>query len=619
MADEVRNGDESDVGRLVALFNRTLGEDFISLSLPVQLLCDAMIAARPDFLLAVNAQGTILFASSACSELAGISAQTLEGVAFETLVDMQDRADYREFLADTVLPLAGTSFSKLGPLDVRIAPIGGTSSNPIRWTALRVGSIDLLPDSSVDEALFFFSLIDITQREEEEGRIRQQLNFDSMTGLPSRYNLISQVEKHIERNQTTRDEAPFVFVFFDLDRFKNINDALGHRIGDQFLAALCHRLQASFAENQIFARFGGDEFILFLPDMVDLNDASDLCLRTLDLMREPTEVAGYSLSCGASFGLARYPDHGATIDELIQAADTAMYHIKSLGSGGCAIFEASMNAERFSQLELEQELRQALTQGDIVAFFQPIVDLASGVIVGVEALARWRHSRLGLLDPSAFLALAEQAGLVPDIDALVQKSALHCVAYWRTLGHDLTVSINCSSAQIEGADFLQVVESLCEETGFPLERLQIELTEQTLVRQIELAAANIQALRSKGVKVAIDDFGMGYSSLSYLRQFPVDVLKIDQTFIQDIQTQRDAKAGVSLADAIIAMAKGLGLNVIGEGVERPAQIAYLCQQGCDRAQGYLFGEPCDENQMLLTVAQGGFKDLLDATAPAEER
>ena len=440
-----------------------------------------------------------------------------------------------------------------------------------------------------------------------------------MTGLPSRYNLISQVEKHIERNQTTPDEAPFVFVFFDLDRFKNINDALGHRIGDQFLAALCHRLQASFAENQIFARFGGDEFILFLPDMADLNDASDLCLRTLDLMREPTEVAGYSLSCGASFGLARYPDHGATIDELIQAADTAMYHIKSLGSGGCAFFEASMNAERFSQLELEQELRQALTQGDIVPFFQPIVALASGVIVGVEALARWRHSRLGLLDPSAFLALAEQAGLVPDIDALVQKSALHCVAYWRTLGHDLTVSINCSSAQIEGADFLLAIESLCEETGFPLERLQIELTEQTLVRQIELAAANIQALRSMGVKVAIDDFGMGYSSLSYLRQFPVDVLKIDQTFIQDIQTQRDAKAGVSLADAIIAMAKGLGLNVIGEGVERPAQITYLCQQGCDRAQGYLFGEPCDENQMLLTVAQGGFKDLLDVTAPAEER
>ena len=192
-----------------------------------------------------------------------------------------------------------------------------------------------------------------------------------MTGLPSRYSLISQVESHIQSKKVARDDAPFVFVFFDLDRFKNINDALGHRIGDQFLEALCHRLQASLAQNQIFARFGGDEFVLFLPDIADLDEASDLCLRTLDLMREPTEVAGYSLSCGASFGLARYPDHGTTIDALIQAADTAMYHIKSLGSGGCAIFEASMSSERFSQLELEQELREALNQGDFTAFFSP--------------------------------------------------------------------------------------------------------------------------------------------------------------------------------------------------------------------------------------------------------
>ena len=413
--------------------------------------------------------------------------------------------------------------------------------------------------------------------------------------------------------------TPFVFVFFDLDRFKNINDALGHRIGDQFLAALCSRVHGSFAENQIFARFGGDEFVLFLPNIADLDEASDLCLRTLDLMREPIEVAGYSLSCGASFGLARYPDHGTTIDELIQAADTAMYHIKSLGSGGCAIFEASMNAERFSQLELEQELRRALNQGDFVVFFQPIVDLASGQIVGVEALARWRHRRLGLLDPSAFLALAEQAGLVPDIDALVQKSALRCVAHWRRLGHDLAVSINCSSAQIERPDFLQEIESLCEETQFPFERLQIELTEQALVRQIERAAASIQALRDKGVKVAIDDFGMGYSSLSYLRQLPVDVLKIDQSFIQEIQTDSDARAGVSLADAIIAMAKGLGLSVIAEGVERPAQLAYLCHQGCDQAQGYLFGEPCDEKEMQSVLAQGDFRDILDATAPRRRK
>ncbi len=618
MADAVASGEGSDAKRVAALFNRVLGEETISLSPPIQMLCDAMIEGRPDFLLAVNAQGTIQFASGACSELVGVGAQTLEGEAFETLLDVQDRPDYRQFFADTILPLAGQSFSRLGPLDLRIAPVVEEQKSPIRWVALRVSSIDLPPDAG-SNVLFFFSLIDITQREEEEGRIRQQLNFDSMTGLPSRYNLIAQVEEHIESNQASRDDAPFVFVFFDLDRFKNINDALGHRIGDEFLASLCRRLQGSFEDNQIFARFGGDEFILFLPEIADLDEASDLCLSTLDLMREPTEVAGYSLSCGASFGLARYPDHGSTIDELIQTADTAMYHVKSLGTGGCAVFEASMKKERFSQLELEQELRQALIQGDFVTFYQPIVELATGTLAGVEALARWRHVRLGLLEPAAFMTLAEHAGLVPDIDALVQTSALQRVAHWRTLGHDLVLSINCASAQIERPDFIQEIESLCAEADFPLERLQIEVTEQTLVRQVELAAANIQALRAKGVKVAIDDFGMGYSSLNYLHQFPVDVLKIDQTFIQEIQTQSDAKAGVSLADAIIAMAKGLGLTVIGEGVERSAQLDYLCRQGCDQAQGFLFSAPCDEQRMLSVLAQGGYQDILDPTALTEER
>jgi diguanylate cyclase (GGDEF)-like protein len=218
--------------------------------------------------------------------------------------------------------------------------------------------------------------------------------------------------------------SPFVFVFFDLDRFKTVNDALGHRIGDELLSSICQRLNRWLDSAHVFARFGGDEFILFLPSVRDLDEAQTLCLRALDLMREPIDVAGYTLSCGASFGLARYPDHGTTIDALIQAADTAMYHTKSLGTGGCAVFDESMNAERFSQIELEQEMREALAQHAFLAFYQPCVDLVSGEIVAVEALARWQHKRRGLLTPHDFLALANQAGLVAEIDAQVQKSAL---------------------------------------------------------------------------------------------------------------------------------------------------------------------------------------------------
>ena len=611
----MHNQSTSDASRLTQLINHAMGSVVIDMQPNVQQICNTLISARPDYLMLVNAQGQIRFASDACEDLVGIAGAALEDHTFDSLLVAEDRHSYQHFMNESVIPLAGSSFSKLGPLDLRVRIAGETKPEAFRWVALRIASVDLLRGSNQQHALFFFSLMDITHREQEEERILRQLNFDALTGLPSRYNIMSTVEKHIELSD---EGAPFVFVFFDLDRFKTVNDALGHRIGDEFLSSICQRLNRWLDNAHIFARFGGDEFILFLPSMSDLEEAKALCLRALDLMREPMDVAGYTLSCGASFGLARYPDHGTTIDALIQAADTAMYHTKSLGTGGCAVFDESMNAERFSQIELEQEMREALAQQAFLAFYQPCVDLVTGEIVAVEALARWQHKRRGLLNPHDFLALANQAGLVAEIDAQVQQSALRQAAAWRDAGFDLLLSINCSSVQIESADFLPKIESMCAAAGYPLERLQLEITEQTLVRQVELAAANIQSLRAKGVRVAIDDFGMGYSSLTYLRQFPVDVLKIDRTFIQDIQTLAQARVGVSLADAIIAMAKSLGLELIAEGVEYSAQISYLRQQACDMAQGYLFSEPCDAAQMQRLMDQEGFAHLLEAALPIEK-
>ena len=611
----MHNQSTSDASRLTQLINHAMGSVVIDMQPNVQQICNTLISARPDYLMLVNAQGQIRFASDACEDLVGIAGAALEDHTFDSLLVAEDRHSYQHFMNESVIPLAGSSFSKLGPLDLRVRIAGETKPEAFRWVALRIASVDLLRGSNQQHALFFFSLMDITHREQEEERILRQLNFDALTGLPSRYNIMSTVEKHIELSD---EGAPFVFVFFDLDRFKTVNDALGHRIGDEFLSSICQRLNRWLDNAHIFARFGGDEFILFLPSMSDLEEAKALCLRALDLMREPMDVVGYTLSCGASFGLARYPDHGTTIDALIQAADTAMYHTKILGTGGCAVFDESMNAERFSQIELEQEMREALAQQAFLAFYQPCVDLVTGEIVAVEALARWQHKRRGLLNPHDFLALANQAGLVAEIDAQVQQSALQQAAAWRDAGFDLLLSINCSSVQIESADFLPKIESMCAAAGYPLERLQLEITEQTLVRQVELAAANIQSLRAKGVRVAIDDFGMGYSSLTYLRQFPVDVLKIDRTFIQDIQTLAQARVGVSLADAIIAMAKSLGLELIAEGVEYSAQISYLRQQACHMAQGYLFSEPCDAAQMQRLMDQEGFAHLLEAALPIEK-
>ena len=611
----MQNQSTSDASRLTQLINDVMGSVVIDMQSSIQQMCNTLISARPDHLMLVDAQGRIRFASDHCEDLVGIAGVALVGRSFEALLVAEDRHSYQVFMNESVIPLAGSSFSKLGPLDVRVRIAGDANPEDFRWVALRVASVDLLQGSNQQHALFFFSLMDILHREQEEERILRQRNFDALTGLPSRYNIMSTVEKHIELSD---EGSPFVFVFFDLDRFKTVNDALGHRIGDELLSSICQRLNRWLDSAHVFARFGGDEFILFLPSLRDVDEAQTLCLRALDLMREPIDVAGYTLSCGASFGLARYPDHGTTIDALIQAADTAMYHTKSLGTGGCAVFDESINAERFSQIELEQEMREAMAQHAFLAFYQPCVDLVSGEIVAVEALARWQHKRRGLLNPHDFLALANQAGLVAEIDAQVQKSALQQAAVWRAAVFDLLLSINCSSAQIERTDFLPNFESMCAEAGYPLERLQLEITEQTLVQQVQLAASNIQSLCAKGVREAIDDFGMGYSSLSYLRQFPVDVVKIDRTFIQDIQTLAQARVGVSLADAIIAMAKSLGLALIAEGVEYSAQISYLRQQACDMAQGYLFSEPCDTAQMQLLLDQQGFADLLEAAPPIEK-
>lgn len=602
---------DNDVARLIPLMKHALGNVDIDLAPEAQMAFNAIMGSRPDFLVLVDLHRSIRFMSESCESLFGLPSNQLKGQAFQTLIAVPDRGVFDQFMTQRVEPLIGQSFSKLGPLDLRIVrqdPETGEAS--LRWMALRVSSSEVLQHAGPDGAMLFLSLMDITEREAEEKSILQQLNFDALTGLPSRYNILSQIEKHIALNESQGSATPFHLAFFDLDRFKTVNDALGHRLGDQFLASLCHRLQSLFQVGQVFGRFGGDEFLLFLPNMQDLDEATQLCLRALDTLLNPIQVEGYTLSCGASFGIARYPEHGTTVDDLIQAADTAMYHIKSQGLGGCAVFDPAMSAERFSQLELEQELREALIQEDFVAYYQPLVCLRSGQIKGVEALVRWNHKRLGLMEPVNFLPLALQAGLMQEIDLLVQRQALEKAARWRVEGFDIRLSINCSAAQIERPDFLNQIQTLCSETGFPVDKLNIELTEQTLVRQVEHATNNIQAARDQGAQIAIDDFGMGYSSLKYLREFPVDSLKIDQSFIKDLQTDQDVAAGVSLVDAIIAMAKGLGLTLVAEGVERPAQLAYLQAKACDQAQGFLFTEACDADQMMRVFSGAGFASLI---------
>ena len=282
-----------------------------------------------------------------------------------------------------------------------------------------------------------------------------------------------------------------------------------------------------------------------------------------------------------------------------------MYHVKDTGKNNYAVFENSMNMDRFAQIQLEQELRRALAKSELEVYYQPIVSLVSGEITGVEALARWNHARLGLMEPSGFLNLAEEAGLVADLDNFVQREAMQQVSEWRSAGHDIYVSINASAAQLEREDYVSTFTAMLNVSGIVATKVKLELTEKTLIKRKQSIVAKLSYLRDLGVGIATDDFGTGYSSLSYLKDFPLTSLKIDQSFMRDIKDENDA---ASLVDAIIAMAHGLGFSVVAEGVETAAQIRYLLARQCGEAQGYIFSEPLNAEKMLALLASNPAKE-----------
>jgi diguanylate cyclase (GGDEF)-like protein/PAS domain S-box-containing protein len=454
---------------------------------------------------------------------------------------------------------------------------------------------------------------DISERKEAEQVINFQAYHDLLTHLPNRALLKDRLSLAI--TQAQRNKRRLAVMFLDLDRFKIVNDTLGHTMGDRLLKAVANRLQGCLRGGDTLSRFGGDEFTLLLPEVRTRDDVVVIASKILDKLAAPFVIDGHELFVGASIGIAMYPEAGDSVEALIQSADIAMYHVKGRGKNSYQFFSDDMNHKFSTRLSLERELRAALSTGQLRVHYQPQVDLGDGRIIGVEALVRWQHPRHGLIEPAEFLPVAEETGLITQVDEWVQIHAFAEVAEWRRAGlGDVRLSVNMSSQQLEQDAFLDRFLGNLDASGLAADRVKIEITENAIMRDMEVIVPKLRALRKSGVRIAIDDFGTGYSSLSYLQRFPVNTLKIDRSFVGDIRADL---GDASIINAIVAMARGLKLDLIAEGVETRTQLKYLRSQGCREVQGFIFSRPIPGSEFKALLQRDPFVRLVKSDPESE--
>jgi len=428
--------------------------------------------------------------------------------------------------------------------------------------------------------------LDITERKRAEELVRNLAYHDALTGLPNR--LLFQDRLALAVAQAHRHGKGLAVLFLDIDRFKVINDSLGHSVGDLLIREVAVRLRSCLREGDTVARLGGDEFTLLLPDVGQAVDAAKVAKKVLQLVRMPFEIDGRELFVTSSIGISLYPDDGKDAETLVKNADASMYRAKEQGRDHYQLYTPALNETALERLALESSLRKALAHDELRLHYQAILDVATRRVFGVEALLRWQHPELGLVSPGEFIPLAEVTGLILAIGPWVLRTACAQARAWQSVLPGLRMAVNLSARQFQEANLVGHVTDALADTGLDPRFLQLEITESSAMQNAQSAIQTLRELKALGVGLSIDDFGTGYSSLSYLRRFPIDTLKIDQSFIRDIGTDPDDAA---IASAIIALAHTLKLSVVAEGVETPGQLEFLARHGCDRTQGYLFSRP----------------------------
>jgi diguanylate cyclase (GGDEF)-like protein/PAS domain S-box-containing protein len=566
-------------------------------------LLRATLEATADGLLTIDRNGKITSFNTRFAEMWGIPRTVLDEKDDERAIAcvLEQLKDPDEFVAKIKALYADPLASSFDALEFKDGKVFERLSQPQMLDGCPVGRV--------------WSFRDVTQQRRAAEQLHYLAHRDALTDLPNRTLLHDRLSQALV--QAHRAQTFVALMFLDLDRFKAVNDTLGHVVGDLLIRAVAERLLKCVRETDTVARFGGDEFTILLTNVAQAQDAALVARKILEALSHPFHLGGPELFVTTSIGITIYPTDDESVDGLFKNADAAMYRAKEQGRNTYHFYTGELNTKSLDRLTLENDLRHALARNEFVAHYQPQIDLTTGRISGTEALLRWRHPSLGLVSPNRFIPIAEDTGLIGPIGEWILRAACTQSQAWQTAGlAPIRMSVNLSGRQLEDPRFIDTVGRVLRETGLRPDTLDLELTESVIMRNAQSTISTLQDLNRIGVRFSIDDFGTGYSSLSYLKRFPVHVLKIDPSFVRDVTTD---PADAAIVQAIIALAHALHLKVIAEGVERPEQLAWLRANGCDEMQGHLFSRavPADVcTQFLQSGRSLSFETLPDLSRPA---
>lgn len=559
-----------------------------------------IVNTSPDIIYILDQDGHFTFINERIETLLGFSKEDIVGQHYSFLVHHDDMEQAKYVFNERRI---GTRAAKNIELRLKCKDDGNTRHFNNRTLPIELSAMGMYEEerNANNSYMGTYGVArDVTERKVAEETISFQAYHDLLTKLPNRALLNDRLSLAI--TQAKRNDENLAVMFLDLDRFKNINDSLGHMIGDELLQQVSTRLKDCIREGDTLARFGGDEFTLMLPKLhAGRDDASKLAEKITRTLKAPFIIDNHELYVSASIGIALYPQDGNNIDNLIKHADVAMYHVKGQGKNGYQFYSNEMNEPYVEKLSLDTGIHRALDNNEFNLVYQPQINLRTGEIVGVEALLRWNHPEHGIISPAEFIPFAEESGLIVDIGLWVLKSACAELSRWRIAGlPEIRMAINISARQLMEQSIVEDILKIIKDYDVPGRCIELEITENAIMDDMDSVIHKLNELSSHEITIAIDDFGTGYSSLSYLHKLPIQTLKIDRTFLKESHIN---KGDNTIINTIVAMAKGLNLNVVAEGVESQAQLEYLREIECSEAQGYLFGKPLPPNVISQLLIQ----------------